>query len=130
MIQMIFQKIIKIFENYDADVVYGSRFNHSDVARVLYFKHYLGNKILTLFSNFLTDLNLTDMETGVKGFKSSKLKSINLEENRFGFEPEVTAKLNNVKCKFYEIGISYNGRSYMEGKKLHGRTDFLQSGVF
>lgn len=119
-----FSRIIKIFENYDADVVYGSRFNHSDVARVLYFRHYLGNKILTLLSNLLTDLNLTDMETGIKGFKSSRIKSIDLVENRFGFEPEVTAKLNNIKCKFYEVGISYNGRSYAEGKKITWKDGF------
>ena len=119
-----FSKVIKVFENYDADVVYGSRFNHSEVSRVLYFRHYLGNKILTLLSNLLTDLNLTDMETGIKGFKSSKLKTINLEEYRFGFEPEVTAKLNNIKCKFYEVGISYNGRSYEEGKKITWKDGF------
>ena len=116
-----FLKLIYVFENYDADVVYGSRFKHSDVSRVLYFWHSIGNYILTLLSNIFTDLNLTDMETGMKAFKAKKIKSLNLEERRFGFEPEVTAKLNNLKCKFYEVGISYNGRSYDEGKNYMER---------
>jgi glycosyltransferase involved in cell wall biosynthesis len=111
-------KVVNIFEKYNCDVVYGSRFSNSQVSRKIYFRHYLGNKFLTFLSNLLTDLNLNDIETGVKCFKASKIKAINLEENRFGFEPEVTAKLNNIRCKFFEINIRYDARSYEEGKKI------------
>lgn len=111
-------KVVSIFETYNCDVVYGSRFNNTQHNRTIYFRHYLGNKFLTFLSNLLTDLNLNDMETGVKCFKASKIKAINLEQNRFGFEPEVTAKLNNIKCNFYETSIKYNARSYEEGKKI------------
>lgn len=111
-------KILDIFEKNNCDVVYGSRFRNSQFSRKIYFRHYIGNKFLTFLSNLLTDLNLSDMETGVKCFKASKINAINLEENRFGFEPEVTAKLNNIKCKFYETGVRYNARTYEEGKKI------------
>ena len=113
-------KLIKpILEN-RADVVYGSRFITTEARRVLYFWHYLGNKILTLFSNMLSNLNLSDMETCYKVFKANIIKKINLTENRFGFEPEVTFKLSKVKgIRVYEIGISYHGRTYEEGKKIN-----------
>tara|TARA_B100001029_G_C15053797_1_gene452791 strand:+ start:305 stop:991 length:687 start_codon:yes stop_codon:yes gene_type:complete len=102
----------------DADVVYGSRFKGSSAHRVLYFWHYLGNKFLTLLSNMLTNLNLTDMETCYKAFRNEIIKNINIEEHRFGFEPEITAKISKLKCRIYEIGISYKGRTYEEGKKI------------
>ncbi|KKM85510.1 hypothetical protein LCGC14_1288340 [marine sediment metagenome] len=101
-----------------ADVVYGSRFVGSEAHRVLYFWHMMGNKFLTLFSNMLTNLNLTDIETGYKIFRKDVLDQITIEENRFGFEPEVTAKLAKLRCRIYEVGISYNGRTYQEGKKI------------
>lgn len=101
-----------------ADVVYGSRFVGSDPHRVLYFQHYFANKFLTFLSNIFSKLNLTDMETGYKAFKKHVIRSVDLKENRFGFEPEVTLKLAKKGWKFYEIGISYNGRSYEEGKKI------------
>lgn len=113
-------KLIKpILEN-RADVVYGSRFITTEARRVFYFWHYLGNKILTLFSNMLSNLNLSDMETCYKVFKANIIKKIKLTENRFGFEPEVTFKLSKVKgIRVYEIGISYHGRTYEEGKKIN-----------
>ena len=105
--------------NDGADVVYGSRFMGSSPHRVLFFWYSVANWILTILSNCLTNINLTDMETGFKVFKSDILKSLSLNENRFGFEPEVTAKLSKLKgIKIYEIGISYYGRSYEEGKKI------------
>jgi len=101
-----------------ADVVYGSRFQGGP-HRVLFFWHYLGNKFLTLFSNMMTNLNLTDMETGYKAFKSNVIKNISLSSDRFGFEPEVTAKIaHNNNYKIYEVPISYSGRDYSEGKKI------------
>ena len=101
-----------------ADVVYGSRFQGGS-HRVLFFWHYLGNKLLTLFSNVMTNLNLTDMETGYKAFKSNVIKNISLSSDRFGFEPEVTAKIaHNNNYKIYEVPISYSGRDYSEGKKI------------
>ena len=101
-----------------ADVVYGSRFQGGS-HRVLFFWHYLGNKFLTLFSNMMTNLNLTDMETGYKAFKSNVIKNISLSSDRFGFEPEVTAKIShNNNYKIYEVPISYSGRDYSEGKKI------------
>jgi glycosyltransferase involved in cell wall biosynthesis len=100
-----------------ADVVYGSRFLGGP-HRVLFFWHYLGNKILTTFSNILTNLNLTDLETGYKVFKKEVLASIKLRSKRFGFEPEVTIKLAKLKCRIYEVPISYSGRDYSEGKKI------------
>ncbi|KKU36619.1 MAG: Glycosyl transferase family 2, partial [Candidatus Azambacteria bacterium GW2011_GWF2_46_32] len=106
-----------ILEN-KADVVYGSRFMGHLPHRTLYFWHYLGNKFLTTFSNIFTNLNLTDMEVGYKVFKKEVLKSINLRENRFGFEPEITAKIAKGNWRIFEVGISYSGRTYREGKKI------------
>ena len=103
----------------NADVVYGSRFLGGRPHRVLYFWHSVGNFILTLLSNMLTNLNLTDMETGFKAFRREIIQKINIEENRFGFEPEITAKLARLGARFYEIGISYSGRTYAEGKKIN-----------
>lgn len=102
-----------------ADVVFGSRFLSGRPHRVLYFWHSMGNKFLTLLSNMFTDLNLTDMETCYKCFKRSIIQDIEIEENRFGFEPEITAKLAERKLRIYEVGISYSGRTYDEGKKIH-----------
>lgn len=104
-----------------ADVVYGSRFLTGDSHRVLYFWHSLGNKFLTLLSNMFTNLNLTDMETCYKVFRSEVIKSIQIEENRFGFEPEITAKISRLDVSIYEVGISYSGRTYKEGKKINWR---------
>ena len=104
-----------------ADVVYGSRFVTGDYRRVLFFWHMVGNKALTLLSNVLTNLNLTDMETCYKAFRREVLERITIEENRFGFEPEITAKISKLNLRIYEIGISYSGRSYQEGKKIGWR---------
>jgi len=101
-----------------ADVVYGSRFMGGRPHRVLYFWHSVGNWLLTLFSNALTDLNLTDMETCYKAFRREVIQSIRLEEDRFGFEPEVTVKVAKRRLRVYEVGISYSGRTYEEGKKI------------
>ena len=106
-----------IIEGY-ADVVYGSRFRGGDAARVLYYWHRVGNWILTELSNMFTNLNLTDMETCYKAFRRDIIQNIKLEEDRFGFEPEVTAKIAKIKCRIYEVGISYRGRTYEEGKKI------------
>ena len=100
-----------------ADVVYGSRFL-SGPHRVLLFWHSLGNRVLTLLSNMFTDLNLTDMETGYKAFRRELFSKIAIEENRFGFEPEITAKIAKLRCRIYEVPISYFGRDYSEGKKI------------
>ena len=109
----------------DADVVYGSRFLGGGVHRVVYFWHSVGNKFLTLLSNMVTDLNLTDMEVCYKVFKKEVLASVTIEENRFGFEPEITAKVaRNKKWKIYEVPISYYGRGYEEGKKIGWRDGF------
>jgi len=102
-----------------ADVVFGSRFLSGRPHRVLYFWHSMGNKFLTLLSNMFTDLNLTDMETCYKCFKREVIQSIGIEENRFGFEPEITAKLAAAKFRIFEVGISYSGRTYDEGKKIN-----------
>lgn len=102
-----------------ADVVYGSRFVGSESHRVLYFWHSLGNKFLTTLSNMFTNLNLTDMEVCYKVFKKSVLENFKLEEDRFGFEPEFTAKIARSSCVIYEVGISYHGRTYAEGKKIN-----------
>jgi glycosyltransferase involved in cell wall biosynthesis len=107
-----------------ADVVYGSRFMGADAHRVLYFWHSVGNGVLTLFSNMFTNLNLTDMETCYKVFRREIIQSITIEENRFGFEPEVTAKLAKLGCRIYEVGISYYGRTYAEGKKINYKDGF------
>jgi len=101
-----------------ADVVYGSRFIGSEPHRVLYFWHRLGNGLLTLLSNMLTNLNLTDMETCYKVFRRELIQGIAIEEDRFGFEPEITAKIARSRCRIYEVGISYHGRTYEEGKKI------------
>jgi glycosyltransferase involved in cell wall biosynthesis len=104
-----------------ADVVYGSRFMGSAAHRVLYFWHSVGNRLLTLVSNAFTDLNLTDMETCYKAFRTELVQSLDLVEDRFGIEPEITAKLARRKVRFYEVGISYDGRTYDEGKKIGWR---------
>jgi len=119
-----YKKLLDPILNNKADVVYGSRFVGSEAKRVLYFWHYIGNKILTTFSNMLSNLNLTDMETGYKVFKSEIIKKINLVENRFGFEPEITAKVAKLKPRIYEVGISYFGRTYSEGKKITWKDGF------
>ena len=112
--------ISPIIEN-KADVVFGSRFQGGQPHRVLYFWHSLGNGFLTLLSNIFTDLNLTDMETCYKAFKREIIKKIKIEEKRFGFEPEITAKISKLNCRIYEVGISYYGRTYREGKKIGWR---------
>ena len=106
-----------IINNY-ADVVFGSRFRGGKENRVLRFWHYIANKILTTFSNIFTNYNLTDMECGYKVFKSDIIKKIQLEENRFGFEPEITAKISKLNIRLYEVSVSYYGRTYAEGKKI------------
>jgi glycosyltransferase involved in cell wall biosynthesis len=111
-------KLIKPILDGKADAVYGSRFLGGP-HRVLLFWHYVGNKILTLFSNMLTNLNLTDMETCYKVFKAPLLKQFSIESNRFGVEPEITTKLARLKCRIYEVDISYSGRDYTEGKKIN-----------
>ncbi len=107
-----------------ADVVYGSRFSSGSAHRVLYFWHRLGNGFLTFMSNMFTNLNLTDMETCYKAFKADILKQIEIEENGFGMEPELTAKISKMKCRIYEVGISYYGRTYAEGKKINWKDGF------
>ncbi|HSE86734.1 MAG TPA: glycosyltransferase family 2 protein [Candidatus Binatia bacterium] len=101
-----------------ADVVYGTRFYGGGAHRVLFFWHYVGNLTLTLISNMLTNLNLSDMEVGYKVFRAEAVKDVNLKSNRFGFEPEITVKLAKKHCRFYEVPISYHGRTYEEGKKI------------
>jgi glycosyltransferase involved in cell wall biosynthesis len=101
-----------------ADVVYGSRFLTTKEHRVLFFWHSVGNRLLTLISNMFTNLNLTDMETGYKAFRREVIQAIKLEQDRFGFEPEVTVKIARMKLRIYEVGISYYGRTYEEGKKI------------
>jgi len=107
-----------------ADVVYGSRFSGGSAHRVLYFWHRVGNGLLTLLSNMCTNLNLTDMETGFKAFRRESIQKIQIQENRFGFEPEITAKLARHGARFYEVGISYSGRTYQEGKKVGWQDGF------
>lgn len=102
-----------------ADVVYGSRFAGGECHRVLYYWHMLGNRFLTNLSNMFTNLNLTDMETCYKVFRREIIQRIAIEENRFGFEPEITAKVARLQCRIYEVGISYSGRTYAEGKKIN-----------
>ncbi len=101
-----------------ADVVYGSRFVGGESHRVFFFWHSMANRLLTLLSNMLTDLNLTDMEVCYKAFRREVIEMISIEENRFGFEPEITAKVARMGCRIYEVGISYSGRTYSEGKKI------------
>jgi glycosyltransferase involved in cell wall biosynthesis len=113
-----YPKIIgPILQNH-ADVVFGSRFQGGQPHRVLYFWHRVGNGVLTLLSNMFTNLNLTDMETCYKAFRREIALAMTIEENRFGFEPEITAKIAKMKCRVYEVGISYYGRTYQEGKKI------------
>lgn len=115
-----YQVLLRPILDGDAEVVYGSRFMGNRPHRVLYFWHYLGNKFLTMLSNMFTNLNLTDMETCYKAFKKTVLDRINLQEKRFGFEPEVTAKVARIpNVRIYEVGISYRGRNYAEGKKIN-----------
>ena len=117
-----YKKLFKPFERDDADVVYGSRFSGSGERRVLFFWHSVGNYILTTLSNMLTNLNLTDMENCYKVFKKEIIQNIELKENRFGFEPEVTAKLAKIKnIRIYEVGVNYHGRNYSQGKKITWR---------
>ena len=121
-----YHKLLTPFFEANADVVYGSRFlGGGKYSRVHFFWHYLANKILTFICNLFTNLNLTDMETGYKVFKSSALKSISLKEETFSFEPEVTIKLSKKKFKFFEVPITYNGRSYDEGKKIGLKDAFI-----
>ena len=119
-----YSKLLSPIINNFADVVYGSRFLGNDERRVLYFWHTIGNKFLTLLSNMLSNLNLTDMEVCYKVFKAEVIKKINLQENRFGFEPEVTAKIAKEDLRIYEVGIKYFGRKYNEGKKITWKDGF------
>ena len=112
------QIMMKLIEDGEADVVFGSRFLGGNPHRVLYFWHYIGNRFLTLLSNMFTNLNLTDMETCYKMFRRSIIQSLTIEEDRFGFEPEITSKIARGKYQIFEIGISYYGRTYAEGKKI------------
>ena len=111
-------KMLELIESGKADVVFGSRFMGGGPHRVLYFWHYMGNKFLTLLSNMFTNINLSDMETCYKMFRREIIQAIEIEENRFGFEPEITAKIARGNHRIYEVGISYSGRTYAEGKKI------------
>ena len=119
-----YPKLLQPIIDGKADVVFGSRFAGGEAHRVVYFWHMVGNKGLTLLSNMLTNLNVTDMETCYKVFKRDVLRSITIEENRFGFEPEITAKVSKLDVVIYEVGISYYGRTYKEGKKIGWRDGF------
>ena len=119
-----YNKLLGPIINNQADVVYGSRFLGNNERRVLYFWHTIGNKFLTLLSNMLSNLNLTDMEVCYKVFKADVIKNINLKENRFGFEPEITAKIAKKNFRIYEVGIKYFGRKYNEGKKITWKDGF------
>jgi glycosyltransferase involved in cell wall biosynthesis len=119
-----YPRLLEPILNNKADVVFGSRFLGGDARRVLYFWHRLGNGFLTLMSNMFTNLNLTDMETCYKVFRREIIQGIQIEENRFGFEPEITAKVSRLGCRIYEVGISYYGRTYDEGKKIGWRDGF------
>ncbi|MDH5747897.1 MAG: glycosyltransferase family 2 protein [Rhodospirillales bacterium] len=123
-----YPKLLQPILDGNADVVYGSRFRGGESTRVLYFWHSLGNRFLTLLSNMFTDLNLTDMETCYKVFRKEILDRVNVQENRFGFEPEITAKISRLRPRprIYEVGISYTGRTYDEGKKI-GWKDGVQA---
>lgn len=131
-----YEKLLQPILSGDADVVYGSRFIGSAPHRVLFFWHYFGNKFITLLTNLFANLNLTDIETGYKVFRKEVLQSITLEEKDFRFEPEVTIKLGRKRWKFYEVGVSYYGRSYEEGKKIRWTDGFkaifaiLKHGLF
>lgn len=119
-------KLIAPITDGRADVVYGSRFTGSEAHRVVYFWHFLANSFLTTLSNIFTNLNLTDMESCYKVFRREIIQSINVEENSFGIEPEITAKISKKKVRIYEVGISYHGRTYEEGKKI-GLKDAFQA---
>ena len=120
-----YPRLLKPIIEGKADVVFGSRFMGADAHRVVYFWHMMGNRFLTLLSNMFTNINLTDMETCYKVFRREVLAKITIEENRFGFEPEITAKVARLpECRIYEIGISYYGRTYAEGKKIGWRDGF------
>ncbi len=120
-----YPRLLKPVLDGKADVVFGSRFMGAEAHRVVYFWHMAGNRFLTLLSNMFTNLNLTDMETCYKLFRREVLQKITLEENRFGFEPEITAKVAALKdCRIYEVGISYYGRTYAEGKKIGWRDGY------
>ena len=119
-----YSKLMKPILDGKADVVFGSRFMGGEAHRVHYFWHMVGNKFLTLLSNMFTNLNLTDMETCYKVFRRDVLQKIQIEEDRFGFEPEITAKVSKLDVVIYEMGISYYGRSYAEGKKIGWRDGF------
>ena len=114
-------RLIEPIKSGKADVVFGSRFAGGDAHRVLYYWHRLGNSFLTMLSNMFTNLDLTDMETCYKLFRREIIQGIQIEENRFGFEPEITAKVAKLDCRIYEVGISYYGRTYAEGKKIGWR---------
>ncbi|HXC93570.1 MAG TPA: glycosyltransferase family 2 protein [Geobacteraceae bacterium] len=113
-----YPKLFKPLLDGRADVVYGSRFIGGDEHRTLFFWHMIGNRLLTLFSNMLSNLNLTDMETCYKAFRREILEQVTIEEDRFGFEPEITAKVSKLGARIFEVGISYSGRTYSEGKKV------------
>ena len=115
-----YPKLIAPIVEGSADVVFGSRFIGSEEHRVLYFWHSVGNRLLTLASNMFTNLNLTDMETCYKAFRREIIQRIRIEEDRFGFEPEITAKVAHMNARIYEVAISYHGRTYAEGKKIRG----------
>lgn len=120
-----YNELLKPILNGFADVVYGSRFMGGKPHRILFFWHSIGNQLLTFLSNMLTDLNLSDMETCYKLFRSDMIKSLKFKENRFGFEPEVTAKISRIpNVRIYEVGISYYGRTYAEGKKINWKDGF------
>ena len=114
-----YPRLLKPILNDQADVVYGSRFMGHEPHRVLFYWHYLANRLLTLLSNIFTNLNLTDMECCYKLFRAEVLKQLSLKENRFGIEPEITAKVARLRVRIYEVGISYYGRTYEEGKKIN-----------
>jgi glycosyltransferase involved in cell wall biosynthesis len=116
-----YPRLLKPILDGHADVVFGSRFSGGQAHRVLYFWHYLGNRFLTLVSNAMTNLNLTDMAVCYKVFRREILSQIHVEEDRFGFEPEITAKVARLHCRVFEVGISYSGRTYGEGKKIGWR---------
>jgi glycosyltransferase involved in cell wall biosynthesis len=119
-----YPKLLRPILDGKADVVYGSRFIGSEAHRVLYFWHMMGNRFLTLLSNMCTNMNLTDMETCYKVFRKEIVRDITIQEDRFGFEPEITAKIARTGCRIYEVGISYSGRTYKEGKKIGIRDGF------
>jgi glycosyltransferase involved in cell wall biosynthesis len=116
-----YPKLLQPIQDGRADVVYGSRFAGGECHRVLYFWHSIGNRFLTIVSNAFTNLNLTDMETCYKMFRREIIQQVRIQENRFGFEPEITAKVAAMRCRVYEVGISYSGRTYEEGKKIGWR---------